>query len=210
MAYRKLQTERIALGLCLYCGRPVEAGPNRHLCSACRKKSLISQDRSREKKIRERKCHDCGKTLGPVEKRKRCPACSENRRTASLNRRIRFKQSGACESCGSESIINNGKFRLCETCYLKFASKRHFGTRLKWKALKEMWETQQGICPYTKRQLTLGLDASLDHVYPASRFPHLKYDMGNLQWVHYRVNEMKKDWTPDEFLAFIARITYGK
>jgi len=39
---------------------------------------------------------------------------------------------------------------------------------------------------------------------PISRFPERRQDPSNLQWVHYRVNEMKKDWIHEEFLAFIG------
>src|SRR5260221_14498960 len=42
--------------------------------------------------------------------------------------------------------------------------------------------------------------------YPIARFPKLRDDPANIEWVRRDVNGMKGDSTPDEFLALIYRI----
>jgi 5-methylcytosine-specific restriction endonuclease McrA len=80
------------------------------------------------------------------------------------------------------------------------------GSATRWKELEDLWIKQDGICPYTGSKLILGVDASLDHILPSSRFPEHRHDINNVEWVHYRVNEMKKDWTKEEFLQFMRGI----
>jgi hypothetical protein len=54
--------------------------------------------------------------------------------------------------------------------------------------------------------LTLGVNDSLDHIYPLARFPERATDPTNIEWVSRKINEMKRDRTPDEFLALIGQI----
>ncbi len=42
--------------------------------------------------------------------------------------------------------------------------------------------------------------------YPVARFPKLRDDPANIEWVRRDVNGTKGDRTPDEFLALIHRI----
>ena len=47
--------------------------------------------------------------------------------------------------------------------------------------------------------MILGTNATLDHILPASRYPDLRSDPSNVEWVADWVNSMKQDATPDEF-----------
>jgi 5-methylcytosine-specific restriction endonuclease McrA len=63
---------------------------------------------------------------------------------------------------------------------------------------------QGGICPYTGKILSLGKDASVDHIVPKSRGGST--ELSNLQWVYYQVNFMKGDMFHEEFLELIGLI----
>lgn len=64
-----------------------------------------------------------------------------------------------------------------------------------------IWLTQDGQCVYTGRQLTHGLDASLDRI--DSR---LGYVEGNVQWLHKNVNKIKWEMSEADFLATCCEI----
>jgi 5-methylcytosine-specific restriction endonuclease McrA len=65
-----------------------------------------------------------------------------------------------------------------------------------WDKLK----AQNYRCAYTGEMIVLGVNDSLDHIMPISRFPHLRSDPNNVEWVTRRVNCLKWDSTPEEFL----------
>lgn len=85
-------------------------------------------------------------------------------------------------------------------------ARRNLGSNRHWKAIKNKLQEQGYICPYTGEKLVLGVNASLDHIYPVFHYPDLKNDPENVEWVTQEINEMKRDRTPQEFLALISHI----
>lgn len=79
------------------------------------------------------------------------------------------------------------------------------------KYLKELWETQKGICPYTKIQLILPtiydrikdktIRASLDRIDSDKG-----YILGNVQFVSTPINLMKNTMSNEETINFINTI----
>jgi hypothetical protein len=79
--------------------------------------------------------------------------------------------------------------------------------------LKQIWDKQNGICPYTKIKMELGrttadedikktpTKASLDRIDP-----NKGYVIGNVEFVCYCVNVMKNDFTKDQMVYFINQI----
>ena len=79
--------------------------------------------------------------------------------------------------------------------------------------LKEIWDKQNGTCPYTKIQMELGrtsgdedikktpIKASLDRIDP-----NIGYVRGNVEFVCYCINVMKNDFTKQEMIDFIKLI----
>ena len=67
--------------------------------------------------------------------------------------------------------------------------------------LVELLSTQGGVCPYTKKKLTIGDNASLDHRVPVSKGGN--NHLSNLQWVYLDdcldVNRMKLDLLESQF-----------
>jgi YHS domain-containing protein len=81
------------------------------------------------------------------------------------------------------------------------------------KYLKEVWEKQNGVCPYTGIKMEISrtsqdedikktpIKASLDRIDP-----NIGYLKGNVEFVCYCVNVMKNDFTKDQMLNFIQQI----
>lgn len=66
----------------------------------------------------------------------------------------------------------------------------------------EMFQQQQGRCYLSGRELVIGKNAVLDHVYARSlhRKRSLAGGINNLKWADDDVNRAKSDLTPDEFV----------
>jgi hypothetical protein len=157
---------------------------------------------------RERRiCKNCGDP--PELERGRCATCLQNATEQAWRVRQRRKESGVCVRCGRHEVLPGLEAkaeRLCEPCYLKKVCRFNFGTSLHWQRLAEKLVVQQGRCAYTGESLILGVNDSLDHIKPISRFPELRGDPENTEWVCRSVNEMKRDRTPEEFLCLIRQI----
>jgi hypothetical protein len=105
------------------------------------------------------------------------------------------------------SLLKAGpQHRLCEGCYLHKQSRQRLGSGKYWRILRDKLISQDYRCAYTGELLVLGVNDLLDHIYPAMRFPERAKDPTNLEWVSRKINEMKRDRTPEEFLTLIAGI----
>lgn len=161
---KKYVEERIAKGICRFCGR-LASVPGLQYCADCRAKAA-----------------------------KRCA----NRREA-----------GVCSGCGKNpgvQLPDQSKLSRCETCYFKHAAHTNLGDRKLWAVLRDVLAAQNYLCPYTGDRLVIGLNASVDHKLPWSRFAELRHDPQNIEWVSECVNAFKLDRTPDEFLDLVRRI----
>jgi hypothetical protein len=128
----------------------------------------------------------------------------------SLRLHAKRRANGLCAGCGRgqplPAFAPEAAAALCETCYLKKASRMRLGSARHWQALRVLLERQEWRCAYTGVPLVLGVNDSVDHIYPRSRFPERAPDPTNVEWVCRAVNEMKRDRTPDEFLALLHEI----
>jgi hypothetical protein len=85
-------------------------------------------------------------------------------------------------------------------------SRQRLGGNQHWAVLLEKLTAQDWRCAYSGAPLVLGVNDSLDHIFPASRFPDLAFDPENVEWVSREINEMKRDRTPEEFLTLLRVI----
>lgn len=90
---------------------------------------------------------------------------------------------------------------FCERCYFKKTSTDCLKTARHAELLGQKLKTQKYRCAYTGEKIVLGLNDSLDHILPISKFPELRHDPENTEWVTRKVNCMKWDSTRDEFIA---------
>jgi hypothetical protein len=86
-------------------------------------------------------------------------------------------------------------------------------TDLTLEYLKEIWETQKGLCSYTNIKMEMPRSSqdedikksptklSLDRIDP-----NIGYIKGNVEFVCYCVNVMKNDFSKDQMLHFIKLI----
>ncbi len=72
--------------------------------------------------------------------------------------------------------------------------------------LKDKLVAQNYRCVYSGKTLVLGKNASIDHIFPVAKFPHLISEPTNIQWVDFTVNQMKGSLTHTEFVELIKLI----
>ncbi len=222
------RAERKAAGLCVHCPRPVAAGSTRcqrcidadgrrarerRLCTASAVRSPVCEKHHKKlgaickAKTQARKnacvCILCGKN-SPRQGRALCDKCLEYGAAKARERRKERLFAGSCVRCGKCPRLESHK-SLCETCYFKTVAHDALGSILRWEELRELLVDQGGVCVYSGRKLTIGLDAEIDHIRPVAGGGDL-WDIGNLQWVHSMVNQMKWSFTEEEFLSVVADI----
>jgi hypothetical protein len=95
-------------------------------------------------------------------------------------------------------------FRNCKKRY------RDFNIDLQY--LKELWEQQQGVCPFSGIKLVLNAYTNIfkDQRYSASldRIDSNKgYVKGNVRWVSRSINLLKNDMTDDQLIEFLNIIS---
>ena len=107
------------------------------------------------------------------------------------------KRKGRCRFC-SKPLMKNSK-SWCEMHWFAMAVNRYGFKFSEWIVAKKLLEKQNHKCPYTGVKLIPGVNASIEHKKPRSKFPHLKNDWTNIQWSHWYVNNMKQTLTEKEF-----------
>lgn len=169
------------------------------------------QNKDRRKRLVDADiCANCGK-VPAEEDRVFCANCLRRGIENGKERTKRKIDSGCCVRCGSQDVLPSlakkmNQQQLCEVCYLKKRSRNMFKVEKHWSALKNKFDAQGGMCAYTGEILELGVNDSVDHILPIYHYPDLACDVTNVEWVTRKVNEMKRDRTPDEFLALIEKI----
>jgi len=113
------------------------------------------------------------------------------------NKYEKYKKSGLCTQCGSQLMINSNT--LCEKCWFKSCSNNNLGSRKHWEHLKTLFEEQNHKCAYTGLDLILGVNASIDHIKPISRYPELAKNLKNVCWCDSLTNKSKNDRDLSEF-----------
>ncbi len=128
-----------------------------------------------------------------------CSGCRISTREKRESRRDR----GLCIHCGTASP-NNAR---CDRCIVKYNWKSNTGKVAGWLSVYEKLVEQGYRCAYTGDTLILGVNASIDHIKPRSRYPESLCDTDNVQWVTEKINRMKSNLTHEEFLLLISKIS---
>ena len=69
-----------------------------------------------------------------------------------------------------------------------------------------MADAQYWECAWSGEGLIPGINMSLDHIYPSSRFPGVSTDVRNLQWLCSNVNMIKGNLLPHELAEYATAI----
>lgn len=213
--YRK----RRALGLCGRCDKPPVKG--RSLCEVHLKDSIDSQikqqaknpagflekRRARDKALRDRRletgmCIFCGKRERDGDKIE-CDVCLRYKADHMLLSKARRRTKGLCEDCG-KAAPSAEHSPVCIRCVFKRASARYFGNVSKANEFEALWHSQGGICPYSGIEMTIGVDAHIDHIIPLAKGG--LHTIKNMQWANIHINRMKRDHLEDDFLDWVTKI----
>ena len=115
------------------------------------------------------------------------------------------KACGGCRKCASPACEFSAS--LCILHYLARRAKYALGkeTVAGARVLMEVFERQNGRCPYTGRALTFGM-AQIDHVDPRVNGGAAALRADNIEWVHPDVNRAKSGLGREAFLALCRDI----
>jgi hypothetical protein len=188
---------------CGNCGKPTMK--DRSYCETCFVVCREKQDRKKKERLEKGLCYECD---NPIDRpgKKICKACC----TRSTERTRKQKQdrtdAGMCVMCGKKPPLEHSRY--CEFCYFKIASSQHFATVAEASGLQKLFHDANGQCAYTGRQLTLGLDAQLDHIVAITRGG--ANSVSNMQWIHRDANQMKWNYSEEEFLALVRDIARNR
>ena len=75
-----------------------------------------------------------------------------------------------------------------------------------WKELEELAEKEDYVCVLTGDKLVAGVNMSLDHIKPISKYPELVNDLDNMQWVTKWANISKYDITVKDFILNCSKV----
>jgi hypothetical protein len=144
-------------------------------------------------------CKTCEKSFISTRSSKKYCSHKCYRLRMSRNWISKNRKRGLCYSCSRKPVSNTSSW--CEQHWFTQAAWRS-GLRGKgsWKRIRELLEHQNYICPYTGKVLIIGVNASVDHKLPRSRYPELVGDISNYEWVDEDVNRAKRSMTRDEFV----------
>lgn len=180
--------------LCLQCGLK-KAEQDRTRCSDCleyhRKKAREKQNKNRVSGL----CIYCGKNI-PRKNKFSCKKCATRRKTPT----------GRCHNCKLPTMEHSSCY--CKKHWFIGTSKQRLndGTVGAGRFLEELLVNQNYKCPYTGKILIPGVNCWLDHILPTSRFPELKYNKNNVEWVDKTVNLCKHNRTKEEFIKLCKQV----
>ena len=185
---RRAYREKVNAGLCAYsgCDQPSEAG--RRMCRHHRNKMSAYSKSAMRRRVAEGLCRMQGCLNDQVPGKTYCQT------HLGVLRRWdkRLREQGLCRGCRRPAITGH---RHCRECTLKEIARKQVTTV---DVLKSIWT---GVCPYSGRQIEIGVNAHLDH--KVARANGGGNEVANLQWVHAEVNVAKHKLTEDQFRQLI-------
>lgn len=188
---------RLLAELCGHCGKnPLHS---KTLCLEC----LTAVKQKRTARVENGLCDICGKPVDNITTK--CSSCRSRHKRLNAEHIARRVEQCKCACCGSDDPLvpatESSTAPRCETCFFKRTAHNSLGKRPRWRAIAESFDNQNRLCAYTNKPLVLGVNASLDHILPRSRFPHLRSEPSNTHWVDASINSMKHNMTHEEFIA---------
>ena len=75
-----------------------------------------------------------------------------------------------------------------------------------WQDIRAIAERQNYICPLTGDTLVAGVNMSLDHIKPTSKYPELLTDLKNLQWLSKWANWSKGALSVNMFIKNCTKV----
>jgi len=113
--------------------------------------------------------------------------------------------SGLCNTYGCKTKAFMGG-RLCAKHFYKNTSANRLGHGGFAKELEVLAEKQNYICSITGDKLVPTVNMSLDHIKPVSKYPEVKGDINNVQWVTKWANAAKWDLSINELISQCEKV----
>lgn len=142
--------------------------------------------------------------------------CKERQRAGATRRRNLRLATGLCKDCNSEQY----KGGFCSTCWGKHKQYQKKARRkegaiwlqhkyehkynVEWCELKALYDRQEGCCALSGVPITIGVNASLDHIIPKAKGGTNTIE--NYQWVHSTTNIMKNAYPIEQFIEWCSLI----
>lgn len=194
---KKWHEKRRSLGLCRQCSNNLNS-KSRTYCLSCSEKFTAKALKRQNNLTKRGLCVQC---MNESEDRT-CQSCKDKNNAVRRKKANDRQNLNLCIRCGHYQPVE--KNRYCHNCCLKHASSAHLKTNKKISLLQEIYDRQKGICPYSGKKITIGLNAELDHIKPRSKGG--TNEISNLQWLDAEINAMKLNHTEEEFKNLIKII----
>lgn len=143
-------------------------------------------------------------TIAPKDRREYYKAWRRKNPTVAAERHKRLTKQRKCRRCRSATYLS---VTYCRKCLFKRAAYRNLGDAKRWKELVALWIAQNGRCAYTHEKLTLGVNASIEHVVAQSSYP--KEVIDNICWVRTDVNLSKQTKSIIEYIELCKQVLEG-
>jgi hypothetical protein len=173
------------------------------ICGTCNKEhSIRLSDYKRKVKAKQNRFYCSLKCSGKADYKNNPQKLDKNKGNISLLKG--YEANRLDEYSPFKYSLNKAKSRSKE---------RQEDTDLTLEYLKEIYDNQNGLCPYTNIKMEIPRSSqdedikksptklSLDRIDP-----NLGYIKGNVEFVCYCINVMKNDFTKEETLEFVKKI----
>lgn len=150
-----------------------------------------------QQKCREQGKCPCSRIVQPGYSR--CPICRERRKNEPKERR----KLGLCISC-PEPIYNNRA--QCFAHLIKQCAATNLGSSQHGEFLADLLLTQNEACIYCQTHIEITVNAELDHIKPVSKYPDLKHNLDNVQWLCTTCNQAKRNMNHNEFITWASKL----
>lgn len=142
-------------------------------------------------------------------------SCGETRRVSRDN--ILAGKSSGCAKCRSRAGRDNASWSGFKDIpgnvfgiMVRCAAVRGLECNISIEVLQELWERQKGLCALTGMPLVISGNsgnrtASVDRINSKRG-----YVIGNIQFVHKKINKMKNDIDEDLFVEMCKRVAWHK
>lgn len=206
---KEIYKEMVLANICPRC-RKTPLPKNKKACLECLDKLTQKYKQNQLENLKYNLCGRCGNNY-IFKKHKNCEECIKKDRKWRKKRRLELLDLGLCVGCGKDKYLETLKTslvakKMCLKCYMKNRSRSILGSIEYCDELLSRLKNQNYICPYTGDKIIIGINDSIDHILPRSRFPELSKDINNVHWVSRTTNQMKLNYTEKEFKILIKKI----
>ena len=160
-------------------------------CATCRTRDRVAIYKE------QGRCTRCG---GERHSGTYCLNCLQHSRSKSSKRLLE----GRCYNCGAKDPVTADAYPKCLDCWCKGRAADTLQNRDSYTIIKDKLKQQDYRCAYTGQKLTLGVNASIDHIIPTSQGG--THEADNIQMICTIVNIMKHSTSHEEFLKLCEQI----